>query len=266
MAQTNDSFSLTETQGPDKMSRNVFTLLAECVFWRTIRSTHKLKYYHWLFDDAEHVTPQATHARYEGEAHTQPSASAVCTIQNIVVNLGFFFRNYGVFCKIFFASPSGISPDATQNNSVARKGERSKSTSSGLLFTSRFPVDRLRSWFLLSDVAGKNNPDKDVRGTVKRAAIIQLGTEGDQQGVGLVSSLFSSCVCRWDVAEFRWLDSHFSGLQGGSVRRRSVTLWGLVAETRLPDRPHVGTGVGVPFWDSAALSTRSRRRFAAPAA
>lgn len=140
-----------------------------------------------MFDDAEHVTPQATHARYEGEAHAQPSASAVCTIQNIVVDLG-FFRNYGVFRKIFFASPSGISPDATQNNSVARKGERSKSTSSGLLFPSRFPVDRLRTCFLLSDVAGKNNPDKDVRGTVKRAAIIQLGTEGDQQGVGLVSS------------------------------------------------------------------------------
>lgn len=44
-----------------------------------------------MFDDAEHVTPQATHARYEGEAHAQPSASAVCTIQNIVVDLGFCF-------------------------------------------------------------------------------------------------------------------------------------------------------------------------------
>lgn len=187
-----------------------------------------------------------------------------CTVQNIVVVL--FFRNYGVFRTIFFASPSRINPDNTRNNSVARtEGERSKSTSSGLLFTSGFPVDRLRTCFLLSDVAGKNSPPEDVRGRVKRAAIIQLGTEGHQQGVGLVS-LFSSCVCRWDVAEFRWLDSHFSGLQRGSVRRLPDTLWGLVVETRLSDRPHVGAGVGVPLRDSAALPTRSRRRFAAPAA
>lgn len=49
-----------------------------------------------MFDDAEHVTPQATHARYEGEAHAQPSASAVCTIQNIVVDLGFFSKLWSI--------------------------------------------------------------------------------------------------------------------------------------------------------------------------
>lgn len=252
------------------MSGNVFTLRVECVFWRTICSTHNRKYYHWLFDDVwwcrtRHCSSDACALR-RGSTRSTFCVSSLYHPKHCSWSGFFFCWNYGVFRKIFFTSPSGISPDATQNNSVARKGERSKSTSSGLLFTSRFPVDRLRTCFLLSDVAGKNNPDKDVRGTVKRAAIIQLGTEGDQQGVGLVSSLFSSCVCRWDVAEFRWLDSHFSGLQGGSVRRRSVTLWGLIAETGLPDRPHVGTGVSVPFWDSAALSTRSRRRFAAPAA
>lgn len=104
-----------------------------------------------------------------------------CTIQNTVV----FFRNYGVFHRFFFASSLRISPDATWNISVARtEGERGKSTSSGILFTSGFPVDRLRTCFLLSDVAGKNSLREDVRGTVKRAAIKQLGKEGEQQGVG----------------------------------------------------------------------------------
>lgn len=77
--------------------------------------------------------------------------------------------------------------------------------------------------------------------------------------------LFSTWV-RWqDVAEFRWLDSH-PWLHTGPVHRRPHSLWGLTDTTRLPNRPYVGSGVGVPFWYSAAVSSGSRWWVTPPAA
>lgn len=139
-----------------------------------------------------------------------------------------FARNYGLFRRILFSSPSRRSTDSSRNNGVATKRERKAKIPLALyffFFTSGLTVNRLRTCFLLSDESVKNNPRGDVKGTVKRAARTQLGTKGDHQE-NRAASLFSTCVCGWNVGEFGRLDSHFSGLQRGSGRR-PVTSWGL---------------------------------------
>lgn len=70
----------------------------------------------------EYVTPQATHARYEGEAQARPSASAVFYHPKHYFVV--FGRNYGLFRRIFFSSPSRRSTDSSRNNGVATKRER----------------------------------------------------------------------------------------------------------------------------------------------
>lgn len=173
----------------------------------------------------ECVTPQATHARYEGEAQARPSASAVFSPSKAL---------FCCFCPklwtisldiVFVALSKKYRQQQKQRRSDKKGGKKRKYHLSFTFFTSGFPVDRLRTCFLLSNESGKNKPRGDVKDTVKRAARIQLGTKGDHPE-NRAASLFSTCVCGWNVAEFGRLDSHFSGLQRGSGRR-PVTSWGL---------------------------------------
>lgn len=106
----------------------------------------------------------------------------------------------------------------------------------------------------------KNNPRpiQDVRSIVKRTQRTPIQRAGYSSGrLGSPVCLFSTWVCRQNVAEFRWLDSH-SWLHSGAVRPGPHWLWGLADSSQQPDRPHVGSGIGVPFWYSAAVPSGSR--------
>lgn len=76
----------------------------------------------------------------------------------------------------------------------------------------------------------------------------------------------SSTWASWrDVADFRRLDSS-PRVRTGAPRRPPRALRGLGLATRLPDRAHVGAGVGVPLRYPAAVSSGSRRWVTPPAA
>lgn len=175
-------------------------LPVECIFCYSIRSklgartrfTRNISTIDGV-TTTEHVTPPATHARYEGEAQARPSASAVFYHPKHYFVV--FAQNYGLFRRILFSLAFRRSTDSSRNNGVATKRERKAKIPLELyFFTSCFPVDRLRTCFLLSDESGKNNPRGDVKGTVKRAARTRVGTVGDHQG-NRAACLFSTCVC-----------------------------------------------------------------------
>lgn len=104
-------------------------LPVECIFCYSIRSklgartrfTRNISSIEHVMT-TEHVTPQATHARYEGEAQARPSASAVFYHPKHYFVV--FARNYGLFRRILFSSSSRRSTDSSRNNGVATKRER----------------------------------------------------------------------------------------------------------------------------------------------
>ena len=101
---------------------------------------------------------------------------------------------------------------------------------------------------------------------VKATAGNRVGRDVNNRGDPPCVCLFSTCVWGRHVAELGRVDSHPRLLSAGPVRRPPRSAWGLAATARLPHRPHLGAGVGVPLRHSAAVSPRSRRRVAPPAA
>lgn len=100
----------------------------------------------------------------------------------------------------------------------------------------------------------------------RRAGDDEVCEEVNKPAEPVCLCLFPTWVCWQDVAEFRRLDLRPWCQHTGAVRCSARYLWGLAVANRLPNRPHFGSGVGVPFWYTAAVSSGGRWWVTPPAA